>query len=119
MKRFIGLLLLLVFGFSLTGCGTSPVTRLEILPISLYIEPGAGTQLEVVGYTEDGEQATEEQMEKLTLCWNYRSNSNAFAVDEKGYLTAFSEGIGNVEVKTEDGALNSRAITVFVRENNS
>lgn len=117
MKRIIGLLLLLGCVFSLIGCGTSSVARIELFPDSLSIVPGVSVQLTVKGYTEDGEQATEEQMENLVLCWEYRSDDNSFTVDEDGNLTAISEGIGNVMVKSEDGKLNSRAITVFVKEN--
>ncbi len=114
MKRTIGLLLLLGCVFSLVGCGTSSVARIEIFPDSLSIVPGVSVQLTVEGYTEDGEQATEEQM---VLCWEYRSDDNSFTVDENGYLTAISEGDGNVMVKSEDGNLNSRPITVFVKGN--
>ena len=117
MKRIIGLLLLLGCVFSLVGCGTSSVERIEIFPDSLSIVPGVSVQLTVEGYNEDGEQATEEQMENLVLCWEYRSDDNSFTVDEDGNLTAISEGIGNVMVKSKDGKLNSRAITVFVKEN--
>ena len=118
MKRLIGLLLLLVCSFSLVGCGTSSVTRIEIFPDSLSIVPGVCVQLTVVGYTEDGEQATEDQMENLVLCWEYRANDNSFTVDEDGYLSAIAEGVGTVMVKSEDGELISRATTVFVKDNN-
>lgn len=119
MKRLIGLLFLLVCSFSLVGCRTSSVTRIEIFPDSLSIVPGVCVQLTVVGYTEDGEQATEEQMENLVLCWEYGADDNSFTVDEDGSLTAIAEGAGNVMVKSEDGELTSRAIMVFVKENNN
>lgn len=118
MKRIVGLLLLLVCVFGLVGCGTSSVTRIEISPDSLSLVPGAYVQLVVVGYAEDGERGTNEQMDDLALCWEYRSDNNSFTVDQAGYLTALSEGVGNVWVKSADGELNSRAITVFVKDEN-
>ena len=117
MKRIVALLLLLGCVFSLVGCRPSSVSRIEIFPDSLSIEPGVSVRLTVKGYTEDGKQATEGQMERIALYWEYRSDGNSFTVDEDGNLTAISEGVGNVMVKSKDGKLNSRAITVFVKEN--
>lgn len=114
MKRIVGFFLLLGCILSLVGCGTSSVARIEICPDSLSIVPGTRVQLTVVGYTETGKQATKEQMENLIFCWEYRCDNNSFTVDDDGYLTAVSQGVGNVFVKSKDGKLNSRAITVFV-----
>lgn len=117
MKRIIGLLLLWGCVLSLAGCGNSSVASIEIRPDSLSLVLGVRVQLIVEGYTEDGRQATEEQMENLVLCWEYESDDNAFTVDEDGYLTAISEGEGSVTVKSEDGELNSQVITVLVKGN--
>lgn len=117
MKRLIFIILTILLTMTLSACGTSSVAKIEIFPDSLSIVPGVGVQLTVEGYTEDGEEATEEQMENLVLCWEYKSDDNSFTVDEDGYLTAISEGVGNVMVKTEDGELSSRAIMVFVKGN--
>lgn len=117
MKRVVGLFLLWGCVFSLLGCGNSSVARIEICPDSLSIVPGVRVQLIVEGYTADGKQAAEEQMENLVLCWEYESEDNAFTVDEDGYLTAISEGEGSVTVRSEDGELNSQVITVLVKGN--
>lgn len=115
MKKIIGILLIFTCLLSLAGCGNSSVAELEIVPLSGSITPGERLQLTVEGYTKDRIRATEEQMKKLALCWEYRTKDKAFTVDEDGCLTGLSAGSGNVWVKSEDGKLNSRAITVLVK----
>lgn len=120
MKRFwkpicvlavIALLGLLLF----TQLQRSPVTQLTIHPASIDMVPGVSVQLHVRGTTEDGRDASAEQLAELNLVWSFRSESNAFTVSEDGVLTAERTGIGNVQVSTLDGKLHSRPITVFVK----
>ena len=115
MKKIVVIILIFAFLLSLSGCVKPAVTEIKIVPDSTSIAPGESLQLTVEGYTEDGGQATEEQIEKLALCWEYRTDDNSFTVDEDGCLTGLSEGSGNVWVESEDGKLNSRAITVLVK----
>jgi len=116
MKKVV-IILIFIFFLSLAGCGKPTVTEVKIVPDSISIAPGECLQLSVEGYTKNGRQAGEDQMKKLNLCWEYRTNDNAFTVDEDGCLTGLSAGGGNVWVKSEDGKLNSRAITVSVKSN--
>ena len=95
---------------------TSSVSQIKLFPDSMSIVPGVSVQLTVEGYTEDGELVTEEEIDKLNLCWEYIVDDHSFTVDEHGYLTALSAGEGVVWVRSEDGELNSHAIDVFVKE---
>ena len=116
MKHFDALLLLLCFCFGLTGCGDKQADSIEIFPTSISVVPGVGLGLSVRGYTEDGRPVEQKQIDELELVWEYRSEDNAFTVDENGYLKAIKEGIGNVWVRTTDGRLDARPITVQVKE---
>lgn len=93
----------------------APITQLTISPASIDMVLGVSVQLHVRGTTEDGKDATFEQLEDLNLVWSCRSEDNAFTVSEDGVLTAERTGIGNVQVSTADGKLHSRPITVFVK----
>ena len=115
MKKIVVIILIFAFLLSLSGCVKPAVTEIKIVPDSTSIAPGESLQLTVEGYTEDGRQAAEDKMKELVLCWEYRADDNSFTVDEGGCLTALSAGSGNVWVKSEDGKLNSRAITVLVK----
>lgn len=100
----------------MTGCKSKQVETIEIFPTSMSLVPEMRVGLSVRGYTEDGQPAEQEKIDKLELVWEYRSEDNAFTVDENGCLNAVKAGTGNVWVGTADGKLNARAITVEVKE---
>lgn len=96
---------------------SDPVTRLEITQHSVEMKPGDTLPLDVVGYTESGEEASEKQMEKLSLDWCvHADNIYICNVDDDGILTALSPGVVNVQVYCEKNDLYSRSITVSIRE---
>ena len=92
------------------------VTRLEITPGSIHLTPSGAQQLTVTGYLENGEAATREQMDELALVWDYEAENGAFMVNDNGYLVAAALGTGNVIVRSGDGRVASRPITVFVEK---
>ena len=96
---------------------TAPkIERLEIEQQSLSLAVGESVQLNCLGYFADGEPAGAQELNKLNLLWESRSEDLAIEVDENGLLTAIKPGMGNVQVKSADGKLNSRAITIKVYE---
>ncbi len=96
---------------------TNPVVRLEIVESSLELKTGESIRLHVKGYTADGKEASEEQMEKLPIRWVvHADNMYICTVDDSGNLTALSPGVINVQAYCEKKDLYSRSITVSIRE---
>lgn len=94
----------------------SPVKKIEIGAVSARLTTGVSARFPVKGYTADGSPATGDQMAELDLVWEGRSPSGAFALSEDGVVTPLAPGIGNVWVRTADGKLHSRPITVTVQD---
>ena len=92
------------------------VESLEIEQQSINLTVGESIQLNCKGYLKDGQPASAKEMNNLDLLWESKSDDLAFTVDGNGLLTAIKPGMGNVWVKSDDGKLNSRAITVIVKE---
>ena len=92
------------------------VARLEITPGSIHLTPSGAQQLTVTGYLKNGEAATREQLDELALVWDYEAENGAFMVNDNGYLVAAALGTGNVIVRSGDGRVTSRPITVFVEK---
>ena len=92
------------------------VTRLEITPSTVHLTPSGALQLTVTGYLKNGETATQEQLDALSLVWDYEAENGAFMVNDNGYLVAAALGTGNVIVRSEDGMVTARPITVFVEK---
>lgn len=90
------------------------VTRLEISPNDLHLTPSGAQQFTVTGYLKNGEVATQEQLDELSLVWDYQAENGAFMVNDTGYLVAAALGTGNVTVRSEDGKVTARPVTVFV-----
>lgn len=82
---------------------------------SVELTPGESLQLTVQSYDANDELLSAEQTAKLQVVWQGKCDDRAFSVNEQGLLTAHRAGVGNVWVKSADGKLNSRAITVYVR----
>ena len=108
----------------------TPVVELKITTDMDIIKVGESVQLEFVGYTKDGELATEKQMEKLDLQWRCTSTSavkinndgtyspdNILIIDENGKITAVRKGNDNAQLFSARFELYSRPITVYVMEN--
>jgi len=95
---------------------TPQVTRLEITPSTVHLTPSGALQLTVTGCLKSGEAATQEQLDALSLVWDYEAENGAFMVNDNGYLVAAALGTGNVIVRSEDGSVSSRPITVFVEK---
>ena len=92
------------------------VIRLEITPSTVHLTPSGAQQFTVTGYLKNGEEATQEQLDALSLVWDYQAENGAFMVNDSGYLVAAALGTGNVIVRSEDGKVVSRPITVFVEK---
>ena len=95
----------------------APVEKLELVPASVTLPlEGVTIGFRVKGYTADGRPAAEEQMAALELVWGCKAEDGAFTVSKDGVVTPLAPGTGNLWVRTADGRLNSRPVTVFVEE---
>ena len=107
------LLVLCIVGFSMLQ--SNRITKLELGPASITLQPGETLQLEVTAYTRDGNPVAKEDLNSSAIGWRVTSLDKSFSVDENGLLTAICEGQqGNVQIFMKRGNLYSKLITVQV-----
>lgn len=103
-------------GCTFTGARdhVSSVSQVRITTTDVQLSVGETVQLEFECILKDGSLADKEFTDTLGLIWYFEGYEDIIDVGGDGVLTALHEGVANVCLKTEDGQLNSRAITVTV-----